>query len=121
MNNITETLPKGELIPRIPGNRFLQENWDPSSPIYGQSKSADIQKGMIVGWCPASKVFFEPKDDDRCLAVMLKNGRWCHMAYFCIVDGFDDPPMYDYFDYFNFEGLNRNIIDDYVTQKKWRL
>ena len=46
---------------------------------------------------------------------------WCHMAYFCIVDGFDDPPMYDYFDYFNFEGLDRKIIDDYVTQKEWRL
>lgn len=115
MNNITETLPKGELIPRIPGNRFLQENWDPSSPIYGQSKSADIQKGMIVGWCPASK------DDDRCLAVMLKSGRWCHMAYFCVVDSFDNSPLYDYFDYFNFEGLNRKLIDDYVTQKKWRL
>lgn len=82
MNNVTETLPKGESIPRIPGNRFLQENWDPSSPIYGQSKSADIQKEMIIGWCPASKVFFEPKEDDRCLAVMLKSGRWCHMAYF---------------------------------------
>lgn len=40
---------------------------------------------------------------------------------FCIVDGFDDPPMYDYFDYFNFEGLDRKIIDDYVTQKEWRL
>ena len=51
---------------------------------------------------------------------MLKSGRWCHMAYFCIVDGFDDPPMYDYFDYFNFEGLDRKIVDDYVTQKKWR-
>ena len=89
--------------------------------FYDMYENKDFIKSKIIGWCPASKVFFEPKEDDRCLAVMLKSGRWCHMAYFCIVDGFDDPPMYDYFDYFNFEGLDRKIIDDYVTQKEWRL
>ena len=34
------------------------------------------------------------------------------MAYLCVVDGFDDPPLHDDFDYFDFEGLNRKLIED---------
>ena len=120
---MTDVSKKEKSIPKLPSDRFLFENWNCEFCInfYDMYENKDFIKSKIIGWCPSSKVFFEPKEDDRCLAVMLKSGRWCHMAYFCIVDGFDDPSMYDYFDYFNFEGLDRKIIDDYVTQKEWRL
>lgn len=108
MNNVTETLPKGESIPRIPGNRFLQENWDPSSPIYGQSKSADIQKEMIIGWCPASKVFFEPKEDDRCLAIDIFRPEI--LKYFLI--------PFDEFQFLNYLGKSKTNINDLFKTEK---
>ena len=107
-------------IPRLPGNRFLHENWWAAGPTNFTWTDAKDVKYRLIGWCPASKVFFRPGEDENCLAVMFTNNRWCHMSYEMIIDYCAD--LYDWFDMFNFEGLDRKIIDDWVESKRrdWR-
>lgn len=107
---------KGKPIPRLPGNRFLHENWWALGPIKFTGWYAEEIKRSIIGWCPASKVFDHKKEDEDCIAVMFNNNKWCHMSYSIIYD-YDDE-LYDWFDMFNFEGLDRKFIDDWVERQK---
>lgn len=110
-----------KIIPRLPANKFLRENWDASANLlHCDFTDADIQKKKIIGWCPASRVFFHPRDDFDCIAIMMSNGKWHHFPFYSIVD-YHINPMWDLFNYFKFEGLDRKVIDDWaqVQRSRW--
>ena len=89
------------LIPKIPGNRFLMENWNAGFCACFADLPKVLLKMHIIGWCPASNVFCRPRRDEEEIAIMLKDNTWCHLPIIFITD-FDD--VYEE-EFWRFEGL----------------
>lgn len=110
---------KGKPIPKLPSNKFLHENWWAAGPSNFCWTDAEDIKESLIGWCPASRVFSNQRDDNECIAVMFSNNKWCHMSYEMIIDWMEH---YDFFDMFNFEGLDRKVVENWAESKReyWR-
>ena len=101
---MTDISKKGKIIPKLPSNQFLFENWNREFCInfYDMYENKDFIKSKIIGWCPASKVFFEPKEDDRCLAIDIFRPEI--LKYFLI--------PFDEFQFLNYLGKSKTNIND---------
>lgn len=74
------------VIPKIPGNRFLMENWNAGFCACFADTPEELLKMHIIGWCPASKVFCRHRRDEEEIAIMLKDNTWCHLPIIFITD-----------------------------------
>jgi hypothetical protein len=103
------------MIPKLPGNKFLLENWNAEYCAYFDHWKASIIKDDIIGWCKASQVFCRPRNDREYIAIMLEDNTWCHMPLWMITDPFD---RYDNFETFSFEGLDKSLLEEYNKSER---
>ena len=97
-----------KMIPKIPANRFIFENWNAGycQNFFDFDTNKEFIRDDIIGWCPSSRLLARPRNDNEYIAIMLKDNTWCHLPTWVIKNECDDN-----FDFWNFEGLEQNNDD----------